>query len=151
VERQAESREIRLRAISGILNKEIIFNNNTMAKQYVDGFVLPMPSKNLDKYKRIASACGKIWMDHGALSYTECVAEDVQKGKLTSFPQSVNLKRGEVVIFSWIVYKSRKERDRVNKLVMEDPRMKVMMKDIAAMPFDGKRLIYGGFETIVNI
>jgi uncharacterized protein YbaA (DUF1428 family) len=121
-----------------------------MAKQYVDGFVIPMPSKNLDKYKKIAATCGKIWMDHGAVSYTECVAEDVQKGKLTSFPQSVNLKKSETVIFSWVVYKSRKDRDRINKAVMEDPRMKPMM-EIAMKICDGKRMIYGGFETIVNL
>jgi uncharacterized protein YbaA (DUF1428 family) len=120
-------------------------------KQYVDGFLLAIPQKNFEKYKKIAATCGKIWMEHGALSYAECVAEDVKKGKLTSFPRAVQLKRGEVVVFSWITYRSRKDRDRVNKKVMADPRMKPMMEGIEAMPFDGKRMIYGGFETFVNI
>jgi uncharacterized protein YbaA (DUF1428 family) len=119
-----------------------------MAKQYVDGFILPMPKKNVEAYKKIAAKCGKIWMDHGALSYVECVAEDVKKGKLTSFPQSVNLKTGETVIFAWVVYKSRKDRDRANKAIMEDPRMK-MMEEVMNL-CDGKRMVYGGFETIVN-
>ncbi len=122
-----------------------------MAKQYVDGFVLPIPKKNFDKYKKIASACGKIWMDHGALSYVECLAEDVQKGKVTSFPRSVILKPSEVVVFSFITYKSRKDRDKINKAVMTDPRMEKMMKEIEAMPFDGQRMIFGGFETFVNL
>ena len=122
-----------------------------MAKQYVDGFVLPIPKKNFDKYKKIASACGKIWMDYGALSYAEALADDVQKGKVTSFPRSVILKPSEVVVFSFITYKSRKDRDRVNKAVMEDPRMVKMMKSIDSMSFDGQRMIFGGFETFVNL
>lgn len=117
--------------------------------RYVDGFVLPVPKKNLETYRRISKKCGKIWREHGALDYNECVAEDVKPGKYTSFPQSVKLKKDEVVVFSWIIFKSRTHRDRVNKKVMEDPRLKDMMsgKD---MPFDGKRMIYGGFQTIVE-
>lgn len=117
---------------------------------YVDGFVLPLPKKNLDAYHEIASKCGAIWREHGALQFRECVAEDVKPGKLTSFPQSVNLEPDETVIFSWIVYKSRAHRDEVNDKVMKDPRMAEMMKP-EAMPFDGKRMIYGGFEMLVDL
>jgi uncharacterized protein YbaA (DUF1428 family) len=115
---------------------------------YVDGFVVPVPKKNLKKYKAMATKAGKIWMEHGALSFHENVADDVKPGKWTSFPQSVKLKKDEVVMFSWIVYKSRKDRDRVNKKVMSDPRLKMDMKD---MPFDGKRMIWGGFKTLVEL
>lgn len=117
--------------------------------QYVDGFVIPLPKKNIETYRRIAKKCGKIWREYGALDYKECVAEDVKPGKYTSFPQSVKLKKDEVVIFSWITFKSRAHRDRVNKKVMADPRLNEMMskKD---MPFDAKRMIYGGFETLVE-
>jgi uncharacterized protein YbaA (DUF1428 family) len=118
--------------------------------RYVDGFVLPVPVKNLTAYRRIAKLAGKVWRDHGALEYIECAADDVKPGKLTSFPQSVNLKRGETVVFSWIVYKSRKHRDQVLAKVMKDPRLAKMM-DPKAMPFDGKRMIYGGFKTIVEL
>src|SRR5205085_7483698 len=105
--------------------------------QYVDGFVLPIPKKNLQAYRRIAQKAGKIWKEHGALEFRECVADDVKVGKLTSFPRSVKLKAGEVVVFSYIVFKSRADRDRVNAKVMADPRLAGMMsgKD---MPFDGK-------------
>lgn len=116
---------------------------------YVDGFVIPIPKKNLALYKKVAKACSKIWMSHGALSYVETMADDVKVGKVTSFPQAVKLKSDEFVVFSWITYKSRKDRDRVNKAVMADPRMKKFM-DPKAMPFDGKRLIYGGFKAIVE-
>jgi uncharacterized protein YbaA (DUF1428 family) len=117
---------------------------------YIDGFVVPVPKKNLDAYRKMALKAGKIWIEHGALEFKEFVAEDVKPGKLTSFPQSVKLKPSEVVMFSYIVYKSRAARDKINKKVMEDPRLKDMMsgKD---MPFDGKRLIYGGFETLVDL
>lgn len=117
---------------------------------YVDGFVLPVPKKNLADYKKLALKAGKVWLEHGALEFKECVAEDVKPGKLTSFPQSVKLKPGEVVVFSYIVYKSRAARDKINKKVMEDPRLNEMMagKD---MPFDGKRMVYGGFETLVDL
>jgi uncharacterized protein YbaA (DUF1428 family) len=116
---------------------------------YVDGFVLPVPKKNLQAYRRMAQKAGKVWRDHGAVDYRECVADDVKKGKLTSFPQSVKLKPGEVVVFAYIVYKSRAHRDRVNAKVMKDPRL-VNMMDPKAMPFDAKRMIYGGFKTLVE-
>jgi uncharacterized protein YbaA (DUF1428 family) len=93
--------------------------------RYVDGFVLPVPRRNLEAYRRQARKAGKIWMEHGALEFRECVAEDVQKGEVTSFPQSVQLKRGEVVVFSWIVFKSRAHRDRVNAKVISDPRLEM--------------------------
>jgi uncharacterized protein YbaA (DUF1428 family) len=117
--------------------------------QYVDGFVVPVPKKKLAAYRALARKAGKVWREHGALEYRECVAEDVKVGKLTSFPQSVKLKPQETVVFSWIVYKSRKHRDRVNARVMKDPRLAGMM-DIKKLPFDGKRMIYGGFEMILK-
>ena len=116
---------------------------------YVDGFVVPVPAKNLAAYRRMASLAGKVWREHGALEYTECVADDVKPGKRTSFPQSVKLKRGEKVVFSWVVYKSRKDRDRVNAKAMKDPRMAAMMNP-KAMPFDGKRTFWGGFKVLVS-
>jgi uncharacterized protein YbaA (DUF1428 family) len=106
---------------------------------YVDGYVLPVPKKNLQAYARIARMAGKVWRDHGALEVRECVADDVKPGKHTSFPQSVKLKAGETVVFSWIVFKSRTHRDRVNAKVMKDPRLAKMM-DPKAMPFDAKRM-----------
>lgn len=117
--------------------------------QYVDGFVVPVPKKKLVAYRALARKAGKIWREHGALEYRECIAEDVKSGKLTSFPQSVKLKPQEIVVFSWIVYKSRAHRDRVNAKVMKDPRLAGMM-DIKTLPFDGKRMIYGGFETLLK-
>lgn len=117
---------------------------------YVDGFVVPVPKKNLDAYRRMARKAGKVWREHGALEFRECVADDVKPGKLTSFPQSVNLKRGETVVFSWITFKSRADRDRVNAKVMKDPRLSKMM-DPKAMPFDSKRMIYGGFKVAVDV
>lgn len=117
---------------------------------YVDGFVVPVPKKNLAAYKRLARRAGKIWREHGAIAYVECLGDDVPTGKTTSFPQSVKLKPGEVVVFSWIVYKTRAQRDRVNKLVMADPRLADMM-DPKALPFDGKRMFWGGFKTIVDL
>jgi uncharacterized protein YbaA (DUF1428 family) len=117
---------------------------------YVDGFVLPVPKKNLAAYRRMARKAGKVWMDHGAVEYRECVAEDVKPGKITSFPQSVKLKRGETVVFAWIVFKSRAHRDRVNHKVMKDPRLADMM-DPKSMPFDSKRMIYGGFEVMIDL
>ena len=116
---------------------------------YVDGFVVPVPTKNLAAYRRMASLAGKVWREHGALEYIECLADDVKPGKYTSFPQSVKLKRGETVAFSWIVYKSRKHRDRVNAKVMKDPRLTAMMNP-KALPFDGKRMFWGGFKVMVN-
>ena len=117
---------------------------------YVDGFVVPVPKKKLDAYRRMARKFGKLWMEYGAVQYTECVADDVKPGKHTSFPQSVKLKPGETVVFSWIVYKSRAQRDKVNAKVMKDPRMAPMM-DPKSMPFDGKRMFWGGFKTIVEL
>ncbi|HWV63945.1 MAG TPA: DUF1428 domain-containing protein [Oxalicibacterium sp.] len=116
---------------------------------YVDGFVVPVPKGNLEKYREIATQCGKVWMEHGALQYRESVADDVKPGKLTSFPQSVDLKDDETVIFSWIVYQSRAHRDEVNDKVMKDPRIAGMSPE--AMPFDARRMIYGGFEMIVDL
>lgn len=118
--------------------------------QYVDGFIVPVPKKNLAAYRALARKAGKVWREHGALDYRECVAEDVKVGKLTSFPRSVKLKPNETVVFSWITYKSRAQRDKVNAKVMKDPRLAKMM-DPKAMPFDGKRMIYGGFETLVKL
>lgn len=117
---------------------------------YVDGFVLPLPKTNIETYREIAEKCGKIWREHGALQFRECIADDVKPGKLTSFPQSVNLEEGETVVFSWIVYESREHRDAVNDKVMKDPRMAEMMKP-ELMPFDGKRMVYGGFEMFVDL
>ncbi|MDQ3196143.1 MAG: DUF1428 domain-containing protein [Pseudomonadota bacterium] len=117
--------------------------------QYVDGFVLPVPKENLPAYRRMAQKAGKIWKEHGALAYLECVADDVKPGKLTSFPQSVKLKADETVVFAWIVFKSRAHRDSVNAKVMKDPRLEDMM-DPKSMPFDGKRMIYGGFAPIFD-
>ena len=118
--------------------------------RYVDGFVLPVPRAKLADYRKMARKAGKIWMEHGALAFRENVADDVKPGKHTSFPQSVKLKEDEVVVFSWIEFKNRRERDRINKLVMADPRLDDMMngKD---MPFDGKRMFWGGFKGLVEL
>ncbi|MGZ8426448.1 MAG: DUF1428 domain-containing protein [Candidatus Binatia bacterium] len=118
--------------------------------RYVDGYVLPVPKKNLAAYRRMAQTAGKVWRDHGAIEYVECVADDVKPGKHTSFPQSVKLKPGETVIFAYIVYKSRAQRDRVNAKVMKDPRLAKMM-DPKAMPFDGKRMFWGGFNVMLAL
>ncbi len=117
---------------------------------YVDGFVVPVPKDKLDEYKKMARKAGKVWMSHGALAYTECVGDDVPVGKRTSFPQSVKLKEGEVVVFSWIIYKSRIDRDKINKKVMADPRLEAMM-DPKSLPFDGKRMFFGGFKPFVSL
>ena len=116
---------------------------------YVDGFVVPVPKKNMQAYLRMARKSAKVWIEHGALEYRECVGDDVKMGKLTSFPQAVKLKADEVAVFSWIEFKSRAARDRINAKAMKDPRMAGMM-DAKSMPFDGKRMIYGGFKGIVN-
>jgi uncharacterized protein YbaA (DUF1428 family) len=118
--------------------------------QYVDGFVVPVPKDKLTAYKAMSRKCGKVWKEYGALAYMETVADDVKPGKWTSFPQAVKLKEGEVVVFSWIIYASRKQRDSINAKVMKDPRLASMAsgKD---MPFDGKRLIFGGFKTMVEL
>jgi len=116
---------------------------------YVDGFVIPVPKRKTNAYRRIARKAGKVWREHGALDYVECMADDVKPGKWTSFPQSVKLKKGEAVWFSYIVYKSRKHRDQVNARVMKDPRLADMMK-VEAMPFDAKRMFWGGFKGMVR-
>jgi uncharacterized protein YbaA (DUF1428 family) len=118
--------------------------------KYVDGYVVPVAKKKLDAYRRMAQKAAKVWREHGALEVTECVADDVKPGKSTSFPQAVKLKPGETVVFSYIVYKSRAQRDRVNAKVMKDPRFKAMMGDMKDMPFDGKRMFWGGFKVLVN-
>ena len=114
---------------------------------YVDGFVVPVPTKNLAAYRRMAQLTAKVWKEHGAVEVRECVADDVKVGKWTSFPQSVKLKRGETVVFSWIAYKSRAHRDSVNAKAMKDPRLAEMMNP-KLLPFDGKRMIYGGFKDL---
>jgi uncharacterized protein YbaA (DUF1428 family) len=117
--------------------------------QYVDGFVVPVPKRKLQAYRRMSQLSGKVWREHGALEYREYIADDVKVGKLTSFPRSVKLKRNETVIFAWIAYKSRAHRDQVNAKVMKDPRLAKMM-DPKAMPFDGKRMFWGGFKLLVE-
>ncbi len=116
--------------------------------KYVDGFVLPVPTAKLDAYREMAELAGKVWRDHGALEYVECIADDVKPGKVTSFPQAVQLKEGETVIFSWAVYKSREHRDEVLAKVMADERMKGHSP--ATMPFDGKRMFWGGFNVFLE-
>ena len=116
---------------------------------YVDGFVVPVPKEKLADYRRMARKFGALWIQHGALEVHECAADDVKPGKRTSFPQAVKLKDDELVVFSWIVFKSRRHRDAVNKRVMADPLMADM--DPKAMPFDGKRMFWGGFKEIVRL
>jgi uncharacterized protein YbaA (DUF1428 family) len=117
---------------------------------YVDGYVLPVPKSNIEKYREIATKAGKIWREHGALEYRECVADDVKSGEVTSFPQAVQLKDDETVVFSYIVFESRAHRDEVNAKVMSDPRLNDMM-DPKSMPFDGKRMFWGGFSPLVEL
>ena len=117
---------------------------------YVDGFVVPVPKRKLAAYRKMARKAGKIWLEYGALEFYECVADDVPYGKRTSFPRAVKIKPGETVIFSYIVYRSRKQRDSVNAKVMKDKRLGSMM-DMKNMPFDAKRMIYGGFKSIVAL
>ena len=116
---------------------------------YVDGFVVPVPKRKVQAYKRMSRKAGKIWREYGAVDYVECIADDVKPGKVTSFPQAVKLKAGEAVVFSWIVYKSRRHRDSVNAKVMKDPRLASMMNP-KNVPFDAKRMFWGGFKTIVD-
>jgi uncharacterized protein YbaA (DUF1428 family) len=118
--------------------------------KYVDGFLLPVPKKNLQTYRRISQKAGKIWKEHGALEYRECVGDDLNTKMGVPFPRSAKVKPGETVVFSWIVYKSRAHRDNVNAKVMKDPRIAAMMDD-KSMPFDVKRMAYGGFEVIVDL
>jgi uncharacterized protein YbaA (DUF1428 family) len=117
---------------------------------YVDGFVVPVPKKNIEAYRTMAQKMGRVWKEYGALEYHEYVADDVKPGKYTSFPQSVDLKDDETVVFSWIVYPDRATRDRVNEKVMDDPRVKDGM-DAKNMPFDGKRMIFGGFTPLLDM
>lgn len=117
---------------------------------YIDGFVVAVPEKNLAAYRRMSRKAGKLWREHGALDYVESVADDVPAGKLTSFAKSVKLKPGEVVVFAYIVYASRRQRDRINAKVMADPRLGADMA-AANMPFDSKRMIFGGFRTFVRV
>jgi uncharacterized protein YbaA (DUF1428 family) len=115
---------------------------------YVDGFVLAVPKDKLDSYKELATLAGKVWKEHGAIDYVECIADDVPYGELTSFPRAVQAKEDEIVVFSWITYESREKRDEVNAKVMSDPRLKPTMD---SPPFDGKRMIYGGFKTLLRM
>jgi uncharacterized protein YbaA (DUF1428 family) len=116
---------------------------------YVDGFVIPLPKKNLNAYRRVAQKAGKVWRDHGALDYKECAGDDLSVKMGLPFPRGIKIKPGETVLFSYIVFKSRSHRDRVNAKVMKDPRLAEMM-DPKTMPFDVKRMMYGGFKTIVE-
>jgi uncharacterized protein YbaA (DUF1428 family) len=115
---------------------------------YVDGFVLAVPEDRLGDYKRLARRAGKVWREHGALSYVECVGDDVPTGEQTSFTRAVELEDGEVVVFSWITYRSRRHRDAVVKKVLADPRLD---KDMKRMPFDAERMIYGGFKSVIEL
>jgi len=117
---------------------------------YVDGFVLPVPKRKRAAYLKMARKAGKIWREYGALDYKECVADDVKPGRWTSFPQSVKLKKDEAVWFSFIVYRNRKQRDRIMAKVMKDKRLASMM-DPRSMPFDGKRRRFGGFKVAVDL
>lgn len=116
---------------------------------YVDGFILPIPRKKLAAYKKMAKLASKVWLDHGAIDYVECIADDVKPGKVTSFPQAVKLKKGEVVFFSWATYKNRAHRDKVMKKVMADPRLSDMSPE--NMPFDGMRMFWGGFKPVIKV
>ena len=117
--------------------------------KYVDGYVLPVPKKNLPTYRRMAQKAGKVWREYGALQFCECVGDDLKVKMAASFPRTIKLKPGEVVVFSWIVFKSRAHRDGVNAKVMKDPRL-IKMMDPKAMPFDSKRMVYGGFKVVVD-
>ena len=116
---------------------------------YVDGFVVPVPKDKLEAYREFSEKAGKVWRELGALEYVECVGDDVPLGKLTSFPQAVKLEANETVVFAWIVYPSRAERDRINAAVMRDPR--IAGADPSSMPFDTKRMFWGGFEVFVSL
>ena len=115
---------------------------------YVDGFVIPVPRKNIDSYRRMSRAAGKVWRDHGALEYRECLGDDLDAPMGLPFPKGIRVRAGETVVFSWIVYKSRAHRNAVNKRVMKDPRLAKMPTE---MPFDIKRMMFGGFKTIVDL
>ena len=117
--------------------------------KYVDGYVLPVPKKNLAAYRRMAEKAGKVWREHGALEFRECIGDDLKTKMAASFPRTINLKTGETVVFSWIVFKSRAHRDSVNAIVMKDPRL-VKMMDMKSLPFDSKRMVYCGFKVMVD-
>ena len=116
---------------------------------YVDGFVVPVPKKKVEAYRRMARKASKVWREHGAIEVKECIADDVKMGKWTSFPRSVKLKPSETVVFSYVVYRSRAHRDRVMAKVMKDKRLAGMM-DAKSLPFDAKRMIFGGFKVLVE-
>jgi uncharacterized protein YbaA (DUF1428 family) len=118
--------------------------------RYVDGFLLPVAKRKLAAYRRVSAKAGKVWREHGALEYLECAGDDLNTKMGVSFPRRIRARRGETVVFSWIVYKSRAHRDRVNAKVMKDPRIAKMMEDPSSMPFDAKRMAYGGFKVIVD-
>jgi uncharacterized protein YbaA (DUF1428 family) len=118
---------------------------------YVDGFVIPVPKKNMQAYRRMSAKAGKIWKEHGALEYRECVGDDLDIKMGLPFPKGIRIKPGETVVFSWIVYSSKAQRDRVNAKVMKDPRLTEGMSGMKKMPFDVKRMMYGGFRTIVDL
>jgi uncharacterized protein YbaA (DUF1428 family) len=126
--------------------EDVQTKGNIMA--YVDGFVVAVPKQNLEAYRKMAQEAGEVWKEHGALAFVECAGDDVPHGELTSFPRAVQATDDEMVVFSWIVYESREKRDEINAKVMADPRIKGSMADA---PFDGKRMIYGGFKTIVEL
>jgi uncharacterized protein YbaA (DUF1428 family) len=116
--------------------------------RYIDGYILPLPKKNIEAYRQQATTAGKVWKEHGALEYVECIAEDVKPGKITSFPQAVKLEADETVVFGWVVFESRAERNRINALVMKDPRLAGM--NPKTMPFDAMRMFWGGFDLFVE-
>lgn len=117
--------------------------------RYVDGYVIPIKKDRIEDYRKLAQDAGRVWKEYGALEVVECVAEDVKPGKVTSFPQAVKLEDDETVVFAWIIYESREARDRINEQVMKDPRIEAM--DPKSMPVDGKRMFWGGFETLVEL
>jgi uncharacterized protein YbaA (DUF1428 family) len=117
--------------------------------RYVDGYVLPVPKKNVQAYRRMAQKAGKVWREHGALEFRECAGDHLNIKGVVPFPRTVKLKRGETVMFSWVVFKSRAHRDHVNAKVIKDPRLAKMM-DPKSMPFDHKRMVYGGFKVLVD-
>lgn len=116
--------------------------------RYVDGFVVPVPKKNVEAYRRMSQKAGRIWREYGALEYRECVGDDLTIKGVASFRRFIKVKPGETVVFAWIVYRSRAHRDRVNAKVMKDPRLASM--DPKSMPFDSRRMVYGGFKVFVE-
>jgi uncharacterized protein YbaA (DUF1428 family) len=136
--------------VYGLRGLVVVLDEESQMAKYVDGFVLPLPKKNLDAYRKMARKAGKIWKEHGALEFRECVGEDLDVKDVVPFPNKMELKPGETVVFSWIVFKSRAQRDRVNKKVMEDPRLKVDMES-TAIPFDTSRMLYGGFQVLIDL